>query len=41
MRQEDIAMMGNINPQQIVGFLRKQQHQHQRQKEKFLSPKSD
>jgi hypothetical protein len=34
-------MKGNINPQQAIKLLKKQQQQHQRQKEKSISPKFD
>jgi hypothetical protein len=34
-------MRGNINPQQVAKLLRKQQQQHQRQKEKSIYPKSN
>jgi hypothetical protein len=34
-------MKGNIDPQQVTKLLKRQQQQHQRQKEKSISPKSD
>lgn len=41
IRQEDTTMRGNINPQQTIELLRKQHHQHQRQKEKSIYLKYD
>jgi len=32
-------MKGSIDLQQVTNFLRKQQQQHQRQKEKSISPR--
>jgi hypothetical protein len=32
-------MKGNINPQQAIKLLKKRQQQHQRQKQKSISPK--
>jgi hypothetical protein len=38
---EDIVMTGSINLQHATKLLRMQQQQHQRQKEKSISPKYD
>ncbi len=38
-RQEDTTMKGNINPQHATKLLTKQHHKHERQKEKYVSPK--
>ncbi len=41
IRQEDTIMKGSINLQHVAELLRKQQKQHQRQKEKSIFPKFD
>ncbi len=41
VKQEDTTMRGNINPQQVVELLKKQHHQHQRQKEISIYLKYD
>jgi len=41
IRQEDTTMRGSIDSQPTTKLLRRQQQQHQRQKEKSIYPKFD